>query len=168
MKEGKLICPVCGSPLNFQVIEDRKVGGESYMIFSFSCPKCGYSGVDIFPLRSRGPMKIVFRVDSSEKLNVLVARSSTARVEIPELGIEITPGPASRGFITTVEGIILRVIDVLKGVKEGKSKEKIHELEEALENPSFTLIIYDPFGTSSIDSRDAEVVALGKDFKSNE
>ena len=74
-------------------------------LFAFYCTKCGYRGSDVFPEKVKEPRTLKLRVEKREDLNILIARSSTATIRIPEIGAEINPGPASQGFITTVEGI---------------------------------------------------------------
>ena len=90
------------------------------------------------------------KVNGVEDMNILVAKSSTGTVKIPEIGLEVKPGPASQGYITTVEGILMRVNEVL-----GKKTTKVNDL---LEGKQFTLIIYDPIGNSAIDSSKVEIL----------
>lgn len=125
--------------------------GEGMSLFAVSC-KCGYKGADVFPERSHGPRKIVFRVNTDEDLNTLVARSSTSTVRIPEIGAEIRPGPASTGFITTIEGILFRLKKVF-----GEKNKKVNGL---LLHKKFTLEIFDPDGNSAVDSPSAVISAV--------
>ncbi len=125
--------------------------GEGTLIVAFFCPKCGFRGVDVFPEKGRKGRRLVLRVDNRKKLNVLVVRSSTATVKIPEIGAEIKPGPAATGFITTVEGILLRFLEVFHGNKAAEGK-----IRPLLNGREFTLIIEDPMGTSGIDCREVE------------
>ena len=134
--------------------------GEGITLFSFFCRNCGYRGFDVFPERMHGPRILEFKVRKKEHLNVLVARSSTATVKIPEIGAEIKPGPASFGFITTVEGILLRMRDVFSG-----NERAVELIDELLSGKEFTLIIEDPFGTSAIDSAEVVVREMQKSFK---
>ncbi len=158
---GKLICPLCGGPLEFGVIDRVDFVGEGVTLFSFHCTKCGYRGVDVFPERAHEPRRIEFRVRGPEDLNVLVARSSTATVRIPELGAMIEPGPASQGFITTVEGILVRIRD-----RFHREAEVVQKIDRMLNGEEFTLVIEDPFGTSAIDTTEANIVVLKrKPFK---
>lgn len=110
----------------------------------------------MFPEKEHGPRTLTFKVNEDKDLNVLVARSSTSTVIIPELPLEIKPGPASQGIITTVEGILLRVKDVF-----GKRTTKVNEL---LLKKNFTLIIHDPKGTSAIDSPKVKIDAVNDKY----
>ena len=65
---------------------------------------------------------------------VRVVRSASARVEIPEIGVEIDPGPACEGFVSNVEGVIDRIDDVVSGVltwAEGEERENALVLRHA-------------------------------------
>ena len=152
---GKFICPVCGKSLVYSITNNVDFVGEGVSIFAFSC-KCGFKGVDVFPEKEHGPRTLTFKVNEDKDLNVLVARSSTSTVIIPELPLEIKPGPASQGIITTVEGILLRVKDVF-----GKRTTKVNEL---LLKKNFTLIIHDPKGTSAIDSPKVKIDAVNDKY----
>ena len=44
------------------------------------------------------------QVKTCDDFDVRVIRSMTARIEIPELGVRMNPGPACEGFVTNVEG----------------------------------------------------------------
>jgi len=97
----------------------------------------------------------------------------TASIAIPELGVEIDPGPACTGFITNVEGVLDRIHQVVEATcrwNEGEAKEKACELLERIAraregNLAFTLVLDDPTGNSAIISEKAEktVLDVGKD-----
>jgi len=158
---GKIICPVCGKKLNFRIISRIDFVGEGIILFAFSCKNCGYSGFDIFPEKIHEPRIIEFKVKEKKDLDVLIARSSTATIKIPEIGAEIKPGPSAQGFITTVEGVLLRFKEVFKG-----NPKAVKLIDELLEGKPFTLIIDDPFGTSAVDSTEANIIVKKrKSFK---
>jgi len=103
-----------------------------------------------------------FRIISREDLLVRVIRAETCQIEIPELGVVIEPGNASEGFITNVEGVLLRIEKVLGmtknwAIRDG-DKDKIEQIEElsnridAVKNGEFaiTLILEDETGNSAI------------------
>jgi len=82
---------------------------------------------------------------------------------IPELGVEIDPGPACEGFVSNVEGVLARIDDVLAGVltwAEGEERENAIALRTRIElaregSLPFTLSIEDPTGNSAIVSEKA-------------
>lgn len=89
---------------------------------------------------------------------------------LPELGIDIKPGPASQGYITTIEGVLHRVKEVLESVctyeevnKEACEK-RLEEVEEAIDGKkSFRLIMLDPEGVSAVDTDKAVIKELSRD-----
>jgi len=75
------------------------------------------------------------------------------------------PGPASQGFITNVEGILMRFEDIVKTARRWNedNAEKVAICDRILEKlklaiegeEDLTVIIEDPFGNSMIVSDDA-------------
>lgn len=121
------------------------------------CSSCGYVHTDVIELEDRGHRTFRFSVDSRDKLNYLVVRSSTCRVEVPEAGLELSPGPFSSGFITTVEGILDRferaVLVAVPGSEDGRRRKEnvvrwIRRAKDGKER--FTLVLEDPRGISGV------------------
>lgn len=149
-----MICPVCKGLLKITVKEQRDFVGGDMTLISMICSKCPYRSFDILPSKIHRAKKLTFHIRKQADLNVLVARSSSAIIKIPEIGAEIKPGTASPGFITTVEGILMKFKKYLK-------TEKAHKLiDELLTGKPFTLLVEDPSGNSSINSLDVEVEQL--------
>ncbi len=157
--EYEFKCPVCGSKfiVNEYLYDAPYVG--NLVISSGTCPVCGYKWSDVRLAESKGPRRIIYRVEEISDLNALVVRASTATVKIPELGVEIIPSYASQGYITTVEGIILDVLEKTKFIcssgeaSEEKCREKIELFKKALNAEiRFTVEIIDPMGVSTIVS----------------
>ncbi|HDR53433.1 MAG TPA: ZPR1 zinc finger domain-containing protein [archaeon] len=143
-----MICPVCKGPLTVTVKEQKDFLGGQLTLVSMVCGRngCPYRTLDILPQEGREPSRLTFEVKSEKDLNVLVARSSTARVIIPEIGATIEPGTASLGFITTIEGVLQRFVT---HVREPRARRLVKEL---LKGKPFTIIIEDPYGNSGINS----------------
>ncbi len=154
----KVRCPACG-------VRELEITDYLYdaplvgllLLSSGRCGSCGYKYSDVRMAEGGEPEMLEVKVERPEDLNVLVIKSSTATLEIPELGVKITPGPASQGFITTVEGILHRVLEVLEVLCSDPSADKKEcdrrrgELEKALEGAMpFTLVITDPDGASKV------------------
>ncbi|MBR9680360.1 MAG: ZPR1 zinc finger domain-containing protein [Candidatus Altiarchaeota archaeon] len=153
--QGKLNCPVCTKMIHFTVIDKIDFMGEGVSLFAFNC-ECGYKGVDIFPEKMNKPRRITFKVNNKNDLNTLVAKSSTGSISIPEIGLSVRPGPASSGYITTIEGVLSRIKQAM-GAK-GNAVNKL------LATPIFTLIIEDVAGTSAIDSSEAQIDILNDTY----
>ena len=148
-------CPACGKKtfkIRIYYYNIPYVG--DILIESAKCRSCGYKWSNIELAQHGPPKRIVAKIRNVEGLNALVIKSSKATVLIPELGIEIYPGPAAPGYITTVEGILHRVLDHVPQECLGPEKEcykKVELIEKAIGGSvPFTLIIEDPSGKSLI------------------
>ncbi len=153
-------CPACGRNgfvINEYLYLMPRVG-ETIITVGI-CKFCGYTYRDIRLAESRGKQRLVIKVSKPSDLNIVVLKASSATVKIPELGMEMKPGPAAEGFITTIEGLLLRFKDILeflcRDVKDGDKlracSEKEKEIEEALEGKrEFTVVIEDPEGVSAV------------------
>ena len=121
------------------------------------CNACGYRDVDGVLLEKKAPVRLSLKISSPEDMMIRVIRSSNAKVEIPELGIKIVPGMAATGYITNVEGILVRIEDVLQKVENGAKKKKAKRLLKKIKDVKegkevVHLIMEDPTGNSAIIS----------------
>jgi zinc finger protein len=152
-------CPICGaeSELHFLPYEIPYFGDA--MMFIAVCPSCGYRYTDVMILSGEKRRRYEIEISSAEDLNIRVIRSSFGSIEIPELGVSVEP---RRGecFISTVEGVLKRVEEVVKMLSrdvKGKKKKRAEHILEKIERiklgeASMTLIIDDPTGNSAIIS----------------
>jgi len=151
---------MCGTE-SLRVVESEYIAPlvGRLLTITLRCEKCGYRDVSIYNLELHEPTKVTFKVENVDDLNAKVIRSSTAKVSIPELGAEIKPGIKAESFVTNVEGILQRILDIaelLLGWSE--TDEARRRAEEAIENIKkamqgkivFHLIIEDPYGNSAI------------------
>ena len=167
--ESKIRCPVCGNEMTIEdyIYTVPRLG--KIVISSGRCPRCGYKYSDVRLAEAGEPRKIIYRVESPEDLNALVVRSSSAAVLVPELGLEMLPGPASEGFITTVEGVLERFLEALEAACSAPDadREACRRAREMIEKAKrgeekFTLVIVDPEGVSAVDSDKAVVTSVDK------
>lgn len=131
---------------------------------SFSCDHCGFenneiqSGAEIQP---KG-MKLKLLVKNEKDLNRRIVKSDFSSVRIEELDFEIPP-QSQKGEVTTVEGIISRVISGLSQDQEKRRQQHPDEAEkidqfiaklEALKEGTspFTLIVDDISGDIHIEN----------------
>ncbi len=156
-------CPVCGNELNLlTAFYDAPYAGR-ILITTISC-KCGFKHSDVFIGEFKEPVRFTLKVDRSN-LFAKVVRSASGTIRIPELGLAMEPGPASQGFITNVEGVLMRFEDIVEMAKRWNSddEEKVKICDEILGrlravregDDSVTLVVEDPFGNSTIISDDA-------------
>ncbi len=164
---GKLLyrgiekCPVCG-------VESLEVSELLYeipnfgniILYSYRCSSCGYRHVDLQYLEAKRwkTYKYIIR-DDRDVTETMIFRSKTCRIRSPDLGFSIDPGIAAEAFITTVEGLLYKVLDfaermlVLTDSEEEKERirEFMNKVKMALEGKiTFTLILEDPYGNSLI------------------
>lgn len=168
VEEGKLWsleskCPRCGSKFTIsEYFHNIPLIGK-IIISSGRCGNCGYIYKDVRAAESHGPQRLKVHIDSPNDLNIVVVRAGTASIYIPEFGISITPGPASHGFITTVEGVLDRIKEVLEMLRNDpdvdieKWRYRMDLIGRAMKGElEFTLIIEDPEGVSRIISEKTE------------
>ena len=164
--EYKARCPLCGKE---GVVEEflYKIPffGE-VLLSTFKCPHCGYKHSDVTSLEESEPVQILYRIEKPGDERALFIKSSAATIKIPEVDIEVSPGLFSQGEITTVEGVITRVIDVLRYACENPSpacSSKIDYLEGVLRGlKPVTIVVSDPTGVSRILSEKAIVKKLSE------
>jgi zinc finger protein len=156
-KVGTITCPQCKGSMEVTTREDHTFWPEGILQVMMHCSSCGHRFVDVFPLVEQPPNKQELFVNKTSLLTARVVKSSRAKVSIPELGVEIDPGPSSEGYITNVEGILDRIEMVLKDMVRWKKPgaremlRRVKAIRKELREP-FTLIIEDMSGSSIIIS----------------
>ncbi|RAP53257.1 MAG: hypothetical protein BZ138_01460 [Methanosphaera sp. rholeuAM270] len=162
-------CPVCGGTKTLEVTNrtDNIPYFGDILETAVSCKKCGYQTSDSISLEHNDPVRYTLNIDDT-KLNTRVAKSQTATITIPELGLKVEPGPKSQGYVSNVEGILNRFESaVVRAIKlEGNEIEedvRINALniidyltKIKLGEYSTLLILEDPFGNSVIDDEDVD------------
>ncbi len=161
---GNQPCPVCHKKtLTLTELErDIPYFGKTFF-FSMACSNCDYYKTDIESAESREPSKFTVEICSEEDMKIRIVRSSQATIKIPHI-TTITPGPASSGYVTNIEGILSRVkhqIEAVRDNEEEKSgKKKAKNLLKKLQRimwgqEKIKIIIEDPTGNSGILSEKA-------------
>lgn len=134
---------------------------------SFSCDHCGFANNEIqsgAEIKVKG-IKLKLSVKEASDLNRRIVKSDYSSVKIEELDFEI-PVKSQKGEVTTVEGVINRVIAGLTQDQKQRKLEhpgaaeqidqfikKLEDLKE-LKTP-FTLIIDDASGDAHIENPNA-------------
>lgn len=155
-------CPVCRrKESTFSELEREIPFGEKKVksyIFSMSCAACGFRKADVELAEAGEPASYELELSSPEDLNIYVIKSAEAAVRIPDI-VSIEPGPASNGYITTIEGLLKRVVRAIELAKEhadepkeiAKANALLARLNAALEGKAkLTVIIEDKTGNSAI------------------
>jgi zinc finger protein len=155
-------CPVCkkGELTLNQTTYDVPYFGP-LAILTTRCLACGFKHNDVIPLKAQQPTCYIAKITEKDDLKIRLIRSSTATVRIPELGVEVTPGPLAEGFVSNIEGLIERTENIVKSIlaltknekKRIKQTDLLKKLNLAREgNLPFTVIIKDPMGNSAMVS----------------
>lgn len=142
--------------------------GKVYL-FSMKCDNCGFNKADVEAEEQKEPCKITFEVKSEKDMGVRVVKSSNATVKIPQLRMEVTPGPASIGFVSNIEGLFDRFKEVIEAerdvAEEDEEKTRCKNLLKKIwkikcGDLQTKLVIEDPSGNSAIISERAVVEKL--------
>ncbi len=161
-------CPACGHrPLeSIMAVLEIPMLGEG-LETTLKCPVCGFKRADIILTEQSEPVRYTLEVESEEDVDTRVVRSTSGTIRIPELGITIEPGPASESFVSNIEGILMRVRDVLQGLEyedEEMVRKRIDRIDEARKGSvRFTVILEDPYGNSAILSEKAKIEGLSQE-----
>lgn len=166
-KENKLEkqpCPVChkNSLTLTEMEEEVPYFGKMYL-FSMLCSECKYHKADIESIEKKDPCKFTVEISLEADMNIRIVKSGEATVKIPHI-TTITPGPASQGYVTNVEGLLNRVkheIEVLRDSAEDnddrkKAKNLLKKIQRVMwGKDKLKIIIEDPSGNSAIISEKA-------------
>ena len=154
-------CPVCGKKtLTLSEAEAEVPYFGKLFIFGMTCSDCGFRKADVEAAEQKEPVKWTFEIASKEDLTVRVVKSSEAMVKIPYIG-DISPGPASEGYVTNVEGILNRIKEQVEHLRDAaeddedrtKAKNLLKKIMRVLwGEEKIKLIIEDPTGNSAIIS----------------
>ena len=154
-------CPVCMRPtLTLRESEQEVPYFGTMFVFSMSCtdPECGYAISDVEFADDQEPCRYDFEVSSEEDLNARVVKGSGATIRIGRIAT-IEPGGSPDGYVSTVEGVLLRLQSVLEEVRDTEDdadqrKRAKNQLKKLLKimsgHESVTITILDPSGNSAI------------------
>jgi len=157
----KQLCPMCKTNNMTMMEEEIEIPffGKTF-VFSMTCSNCKYHMADIEAAEQKEPVKQTIEISSEDDMKIRVVKSSQAIVKIPHI-TTITPGPASNGYITNVEGILRRVkyrVETLADDTEDKDEKKkarnlIKKLNKVMwGDEKLKITIEDPSGNSAIIS----------------
>lgn len=136
---------------------------KEVVVMSFHCEHCGWQNSELQPAATVQPTGIRFEllVRTKQDLNRQVVKTRDAVVVVPDVELEI-PARSQEGSVTTVEGVLQRVVLGLETSvadrSEGRDKlsdfvSRLKKLQE-LEKP-FRLILDDPSGNSFVENPQA-------------
>jgi len=154
-------CPICNeSTLTLTEREQEIPFFGKVHLFSMTCSSCKFHKSDVEMTEKGEPTKYTIEVDSEEDMKIRVVKSSAATVKIPRI-FSMTPGTASQGFVTNIEGIINRAKSAIESAAEmsedpsaeKEAKNHLKKLKKAACGfEKLKIIIEDPTGNSIIIS----------------
>jgi len=164
-------CPVCKTNNLSMTQEEVEIPffGKTF-VFSMTCSNCKYHIADVEAAEQKEPLKQTIEVSSEEDMKIRVIKSSEATVKIHHV-TTITPGPASNGYITNIEGILKRVNHQIETLAEEtedndekkKARKLIKKLNRAMwGDEKLKITIEDPSGNSAIISDRVETSKKAK------
>lgn len=162
-------CPACGTEIEYHYQTEEIPYFFEILLISALCPECGYRLADTQLLKNAEPSRWELPIESPEDLNIRVVRSMNGIISIPELGVQVDPGPACEGFVSNVEGVLNRIDRVIESVigwtddaEERKNatilREQIADVKEG--KLTVTLRIDDPTGNSAILGEKARIYPI--------
>tara|TARA_B100001113_G_scaffold198822_1_gene162837 strand:- start:687 stop:1280 length:594 start_codon:yes stop_codon:yes gene_type:complete len=108
-------CPTCGDADGLRLrthIDEIPYFGEHTQV-TLLCVACGWRQTDLIPAEAQTPTGWKLEISSPRHLTARVVRSTACTVRIPELDLEVAPGASSTGYVSNVEGVLQRFLDVL-------------------------------------------------------
>ena len=157
-------CPICTLEGHLKMIshvDEIPYFGEHTQV-TLMCEQCGWRQTDFIPAEGRKPGAWSILVDGESVLRARVVRSSSCTIRIPELELEVSPGTGSSGYVSNVEGVLNRFLDIVNMVKKDLDDQPEQEMQRCLELESalndlidgrhsgVTLELLDPRGHSQI------------------
>lgn len=159
------MCPFCKTKNLTLTEQEREVPyfGKVYL-FSMNCSNCKYHKADVEAVEKKEPSKFTIEISGEEDMKIRVVKSSEATIKIPHIAT-VTPGTASNGYITNIEGILNRIkhqIETARDTEEDEEAKKKAKnmLKKILRvtwgQEKIKITIEDPSGNSAIISEKAE------------
>lgn len=164
------VCPLCNRETHTNWVKDNIPFFGEVIHITTNC-ECGFRYSDTLITDQKSPIHYEMPVQTEKDLSARVVRSTSGTIKIPELGIEIEPGPASESFVSNIEGVLDRVNDILEMIArwdDDEKKKRAMELKSKIEKVkagalSITVILEDPMGNSAIISENASCRELTED-----
>lgn len=128
-------CPICsieGEVKMIAHIDEIPYFGEHTQV-TVLCNSCGWRQTDFIPAEGKksGAWKLI--IDNPEKLLARVVRSSSCTVKIEELDLVVNPGGSSTGYVSNVEGVMNRFVDVINMVLRDVQNEALQHAAEGID-----------------------------------
>ena len=163
-------CPFCKKK-TLSLTEDEvdiPYFGKCFL-FSMQCSSCKYFKSDVEAAERKEPIRYTLEVNSTKDMNIRIVKSSEATIKIPQLKVEVTPGPASEGYITNVEGVLQRFKKQIGQERDNADDDEVRKKAKSLlkkfwkvecGDVAVKIVLEDPSGNSAIVSEKAKIEQL--------
>ena len=131
-------CPVCACIGNVNMIahiDEIPYFGEHTQV-TLLCDDCGWRQTDFIPAEGKKAGGWSLVLDNEEKLRARVVRSSSCTIVLPELDLQVNPGSSSTGYVSNVEGVLNRFLEIVNMV----DRDLVAQFEEASEEERATMM----------------------------
>ena len=111
-------CPVCfktGDVNMIAHVSEIPYFGEHTQV-TVMCHSCGWRQTDFIPAEGKKAGGWSLVIKNEENLKSRVVRSSSCTVKIEELDLQVSPGSSSTGYVSNVEGVLNRFLEIIKMV----------------------------------------------------
>ena len=127
-------CPVCFTEMQLSwETQEIPSFGEALLIAGVC--DCGFRYSDTILLSQKEGH---LQVNDPDDMDARVIRSSSGTIRVPELSVDVEPGPASESYISNVEGVLARISGIVafatRTACEAGDAERTSKGEEILEN----------------------------------
>lgn len=163
--EIESLCVQCGDNGMTRIMLSKIPHYKEIIISSFSCDHCGNSNNEIQSggvIQEKG-VRLTVTIATERDLSRQVVKSDGAAVSVPEMDLEIPGRHDGKGEITTVEGVLQRVI---AGLQQDQPVRRALHPEDAASidkyvariqdlltvSAPFTLVVDDPSGNSFVEN----------------
>lgn len=159
-------CPICFTEMQLSwETQEIPSFGEALLIAGVC--SCGFRHSDTILLSQKEPARYTLQVTDPDDMDARVIRSTSGTIRVPELGVDVEPGPASESYVSNVEGVLARISEIVafatRTACEAGDEQGARRGEEILENIRqartgqfrLTFTIEDPLGNSAIASEKA-------------
>lgn len=171
-------CPICAVEGKLGMVanvDEIPYFGEHTQV-TVLCHACGWRQTDFIPAEGKKAGAWSLILDDVTKLRSRVVRSSSCTVKIPELDLEVMPGTNSTGYVSNIEGVLNRFVDIINMVRRDVERDLqldsdddheesknslgildslLKSIEQAGGESTFTVEFLDPHGHSMILDTDA-------------
>ena len=112
-------CPVCGASGTVKMmthIDEIPYFGEHTQV-TLLCDACSWRQTDFIPAEGKKAGAWSLTIDTPEKLTARVVRASSCTIRVPELDLAVNPGSNATGYVSNVEGVLKRFLDIINMVQ---------------------------------------------------